>query len=674
MSYTRLLCFWGLMNILLITSVSYAQTASEELLEELLLDISSRSGEEESPDWQNELEELSQRLEEPVDLNTATRRQLEQFPFLTDIQIEHLLAYIYVHGEMHSLYELQLVEEMDRETISYLLPFVCLLHKEKRYSPLLLKDMLKYSRHEFLTRVDIPLYIREGYRKNYVGPPVYNSVKYAVHYRDRFYAGVVAEKDAGEPFGALYNKQGYDFYSFYFLLRNTGRLKTLALGNYRLSFGQGLVISMDYLLGKTSFFTTSRAGGIKKHSSTDEYNYLRGAAVDISLARHWSLAGFYSHRTLDGAVKKGEITSIYKTGLHRSLKESEKIRLFTQQLTGYHLTYQQSVIKLGITGIYYFFNRSYEPSLTGYTKYDLHGVSFYNVGMDYAYRFRRWTIEGEVAKGRQGMAFLNRLHYSPAQDYRFLVLYRYYSYDYWAMYARSFEEGGSVQNENGWYVAAEMSPFARWKFFLSLDICSFPWWNYRVSKPSQAREAVMQADFLPRGHLNVFVRYRYKQRERDVAGTQGKSILDIFHHQLRCRLNYSFSQLFSSRTTLDYNHFHSQQSTAKQGYQMTQAISCKLPRIPVKIEFQGSYFYTGNYDTRVYMYEKGLLYTFSTSSLQGKGTRLVASVRYDIGKHWMLLSKFGETVYWDRNRIGTGNDMIYGNKKADIQLQLRMKF
>ncbi|MFS2827475.1 hypothetical protein AAH084_03180, partial [Bacteroides faecis] len=26
-------------------------------------------------------------------------KQLEQFPFLSDIQIEHLLAYIYVHGQ-----------------------------------------------------------------------------------------------------------------------------------------------------------------------------------------------------------------------------------------------------------------------------------------------------------------------------------------------------------------------------------------------------------------------------------------------------------------------------------------------------------------------------------------------------------------------------------------------
>ena len=69
---------------------------------------------------------MSVRLHEPVDLNRATRQQLEQFPFLSDIQIEHLLAYIYIHGQMKTIYELQLVEEMDKQTIQYLLPFVCI--------------------------------------------------------------------------------------------------------------------------------------------------------------------------------------------------------------------------------------------------------------------------------------------------------------------------------------------------------------------------------------------------------------------------------------------------------------------------------------------------------------------------------------------------------------------
>ena len=97
----------------------------EEVLEDLSVnnDINNSVN---SLNWENELEELSNRLQEPVNLNSATREQLEQFPFLSDIQIEHLLAYIYIHGQMETIYELQLVEELDRQTIQYLLPFVCI--------------------------------------------------------------------------------------------------------------------------------------------------------------------------------------------------------------------------------------------------------------------------------------------------------------------------------------------------------------------------------------------------------------------------------------------------------------------------------------------------------------------------------------------------------------------
>ena len=64
------------------------------------------------------------------------------------------------------------------------------------------------------------------------------------------------------------------------------------------------------------------------------------------------------------------------------------------QLTGGHVSYQHNRIRLGITGIYYLFNRPYEPELTGYSKYNLHGNNFYNLGIDYAYRWHRFSFQG----------------------------------------------------------------------------------------------------------------------------------------------------------------------------------------------------------------------------------------------------------------------------------------
>ena len=650
----------------------------EEVLEDLSVnnDINNSVN---SLNWENELEELSNRLQEPVNLNSATREQLEQFPFLSDIQIEHLLAYIYIHGQMETIYELQLVEELDRQTIQYLLPFVCIkaINNEPAFRwKTMLKSAMKYGKNEVITRIDIPFYKRKGYEHTYLGPSDYNSVKYTFRYRDQLYAGGVAEKDAGEPFAALHNRYGYDYYSFYLLLQNCGRLKLLAVGNYRLSFGQGLVMSTDYLMGKTIYASSfnNRSTGIKRHSSTDEYNYFRGVATTVALTKRLSVSAFYSHRNMDGVVTDGEITSVYKTGLHRSRKEADKKNLLTSQLTGGNVSYQQNHIRLGITGVYYVFNRPYEPELTGYSKYNIHGNHFYNLGIDYAYRWRRFSFQGETAIGKQGWASLNRLQYSPVQDIQFMLIHRFYSYDYWAMYAHSFGEGSTVQNEQGYYVGLETTPFSHWRFFVSFDLFSFPWKKYRINKPSRGTDGLIQATFTPRTNLSMYLKYRYKQKERDLTGSKGTLTLPIFHHQLRYRLNYSLNDVFSSRTTLDYNHFHSQDRAATKGYQVTQMISSQLPWTRLFADVQGSYFCTDDYDSRVYVSEKGLLYTFYTPSFQGRGFRCAVRLRYELNKHWLFITKFGETIYLNRNEIGSGNDLIYGNKKADIQMQLRIKF
>ena len=682
MKTTQLFRLISIINSLFIIPACSAQNPSQSIIEDIFEDLSVNNSVDNAvnePNWENELEELSVRLHEPVDLNRATRQQLEQFPFLSDIQIEHLLAYIYVHGQMETLYELQLIEDMDRQTIQYLLPFVCIkaINNESSFRwKTMLKSAMKYGKNEVITRIDIPFYKRKGYEHTYLGPSVYNSVKYAFRYRDQLYAGLVAEKDAGEPFLALHNRQGYDYYSFYLLLKDCGRLKTLAVGNYRLSFGQGLVISTDYLLGKTVYASSfnTRSGGIRKHSSTDETNYFRGVAATVSITKQWSMSGFYSYRSLDGVLTDGEITSIYKTGLHRSQKEADKKNLFTMQLTGGNVSYQQNRIRLGITGIYYVFNRPYEPQLTGYSQYNIHGNQFYNLGIDYACRWHRFSFQGETAMGKQGSATLNRLQYSPVEGTQLMIVQRYYSYNYWAMFAHSFGEGSTVQNEQGYYLGLETSPFRHWHFFASFDLFSFPWKKYRISQPSHGVDGLFQATFTPHSHLTMYLKYRYKQKERDLTDSKEKLTLPIFHHQLRYRLNYFGGDVFSSRTTLDYNHFHSQDRAASKGYQVTQMISSQLPWTRLFADVQGSYFSTDDYDSRVYVSEKGLLYTFYTPSFQGRGFRCAVRLRYELNEHWMLITKFGETIYLDRNEIGSGNDLIQGNKKADVQMQLRIKF
>ena len=673
----RSLCI-TVINTLLIIPSMMAQNSSGRVMEDILEEISVNN-DVENIDWEDEFEELVTYRSDPLNLNAATRDDLEKFPFLSDYQIEQLLAYAYLHKGFATVYELQLVKGIDRATIDLLLPFVVVLPVDN--SPFRLKNMWKrigkHGRHEFLTRFDIPLYERKGYQHTYLGPAVYNSVKYAFRYSDCLYAGVVAEKDAGEPFAALHNKAGYDYYSFYLFLQHFGKLKSLALGNYRLSFGQGLVVSNDFLMGKSLYASsyTMRSKGIRKHSSTDETNYFRGVAATVTPAESWEFSAFYSHRSLDGVIEDGEITSIYKTGLHRSVGEAEKKHSFAQQLTGGNLTYQQGRIKLGITGIYYFFNRMYRPKLTGYSTYYPYGKRFYNVGVDYAYRMGPLLFQGETAKGKRGWASLNRLHCQFGEDNSVMLLQRFYSYDYWALFARSFAEGSATRNEQGYYAEVSLHPFARWRFLASFDWFSFPWKRYRLSKTgSHGMDASLQATYTPYSKVSMYVRYRYKQKERDVSGSKGAVIRTTFHHRLRYRFDYVPHEAFTLRTTLDYHRFRFGSSEVENGWQATQMCAIRLWQSRFTAQLQGSYFHTDGYDSRINISEKGMLYSFYSPAFQGEGFRFSTHLRCDFHQNWMLIAKLGATCYLDRDEIGSGNDLIEGNKKLDVQLQLRAKF
>ena len=264
-----------------------AQEAWEELAEQL---IDEEGGE--VFQWENNFEELSELRENPININTATKEQLERFPFLSDKLIENILYYLYKYGPLLSENELWMIEDINRQTIRCLQPFICFKHTEKEEYKPTLKQVLKYGKQELSTRVDMPFYTKSGYKlhtkeelkknpnKQYLGYGYYHSLRYSFHYRDKIYLGLTAEKDAGEPFFAGQNRKGYDFYLPYLFIRNMGRIKSLAIGNYRLSYGYGLVINTDFGMGKTATLSTlgNRNRGIRKHSSTDEYNYFQGAS------------------------------------------------------------------------------------------------------------------------------------------------------------------------------------------------------------------------------------------------------------------------------------------------------------------------------------------------------------------------------------------------------------
>lgn len=663
-------------------------TAQNELSswEETLEQLASEGG-----NWQNDIEdweETKEHLKEsPLNINTATKQDWEGFPFLTPKQIEEILFYLYRFKEMKSVSDLLLVEEMDIDTYHLLAPYVCVQPIPKKEMPTL-KEIGKYGKHLILARGDIPLYQREAYKipekvlpsdinKYYLGPGWSHSLRYQFHYGNKVYAGITADKDAGEQFFGK-GTHGYDYYSLYFFLQNIGRLKSLALGNYRAGFGLGLVMSNDFLMGKSTSLSTlcNRSGGFKKHSSTDEFNYFRGGAVCYELFKSFAISAFYSHRDLDGILSKDTLTSIQEGGTHRTYRELERKNVVTEQMFGTHLEYVNNGLRLGVTALYYFFDRLYYRPIRNYNRYYFRGQSNSNYGVNYRYRFHRFSFEGETAVSENGaIATLNVLNYTPLKPYRFTLLHRYYDKKYQAEFARSFSEGGDVQNENGVYVGMETSLIHHIKLSGYIDVFQFPWVKYGVDAPSSGFDGQLQGIYHPKHSLQLTVRYRFREKGKNqTIADQPKMINAFLQHRIRVQCDWTPNKTYALRTLIDVNKCGFGQGSQSSGFQWMGSGSVKCPHLPLSFDALVSFFATDDYESRVTLYEKGPLYAFSFPSFYGRGEHYMGIIRYDISDHLMVLGKFSQTIYQDRDHISSGIDLIEGNKKSDLQVQLRYQF
>lgn len=188
--------------------------------------------------------------ENKINLNTATREDLEQIIFLTPQQIEEISEYIYKYGPIRTMGELAMIESLDavrRQLLSY---FVYIDNEEKKQFPTI-KNILKYGKNDIIATAKIPLYERKGDKNGYMGYKYKHWFRYTFKYGQYVQIGLTGSQDSGEPFFAGKNSLGYDYYSFYMLIRKLGRIKTLAVGRYRLKFGMGLIMNNDFSLGKS---------------------------------------------------------------------------------------------------------------------------------------------------------------------------------------------------------------------------------------------------------------------------------------------------------------------------------------------------------------------------------------------------------------------------------------
>lgn len=621
--------------------------------------------------WEDAYEVLSELELQPINLNTATREDLERIPFLTAQQIEELYEYIDKYGGMKSLGELAMIESLDPHRRRLLQYFVCLKEPQKGFPSL--KTIAKYGRHELMATGKIPFYKRHGDDDGYLGYPYKHSLRYTFQYGEYVKAGLMGAQDAGEPFFSGGNNLGYDHYAFYVLLRKLGCLKTLAVGQYKIHTGMGLVMNNDFYLGKIATLTSlgRSSNVIRPNTSRMEASFLQGAAATVTLMKGLDLSAFFSWRKIDATLTSdgNGIATLLTSGYHRTESEMRRKHNASQTIGGGNIRYSYKAFKIGLTGVYTSYSKPLIPTLTQkYKEIYPQGNHFWNASIDYSYTHHRFAVSGETAIGDGGgIATINSLSYLPVSNLTLLVLQRYYSYKYHAPSAQSFCSGGKVQNESGVYVGADWRINRHWQLSAYSDYAYFPWPKYQIGDASHAWDNFLQVKYTSK-HTAVLARYRLVMRQKDNA--KKTALADDITHRGRLVFTYDDQRCWQLKTQADITLNDYKERSF--GYMLSQNAEWRHKWL--KVMGTVGYFHTKDYNSRVYLYERGPLYTYSFPSFYGKGIRLAIVGQAHISRNLMVLMKMATTDYFDRDHISSGLQQIDRSSMTDLELQVQWKF
>ena len=593
-----------------------------------------------------------------MDINTAETDDFLQIPGLDINQISDIIEYREKYGKLKDIHELSLIPSIDDRLRDYLISFLYVAEIEPRkwYSRESLKYGIRHLKHQILLTGSFPTYAKD---KTYLGDNTKHSLRYSVGMGENVKFNITGGKSVGENFFTQNNRWGYDSYTYNLSIRQLGVFKQIILGTFRGQFGMGLTMNNTYTPSKQSMLSAiGRISSVfSPYSGTSDEKYFQGGAVALQLPCNLSISAFVSYRNADATLNAdNSMSTIITTGYHRTKNEIEKknnISIFT---TGAHVRYGKTFggdfdWSVGTSVVYTKFSNLLNPIYTKkntlstsqlYRFYHPSGNSTYNIGVDYRIRWRSLSLIGETGySGRTDntrygklkgngtpVATLNSLIWRANGKMTLTAVQRYYSYRYQAFYGRAFGENSSVTNESGIYGGLHYEVLRNLTLDFYTDYAYFAWYRYQHGPGTYSWDNCIQATVDMGKNWTLSTRYRYKTKD-------GNS------HKIRVIANYAGTR-WQLRSHVE-GSIVKKTKERNNGIIVSGSASYKISE-RCDIYGMGAFFSTDGYDSRLYAYEKGLIYNSSYPSYWGRGIHGVLMVKGKLTK-WLTAVGKASTTY-----------------------------
>jgi hypothetical protein len=690
----------------------HAQEASSSFNDnnlQQLLENSAEQSQQEDGDYSSLENELLYYAIHPVNLNHAHKEELQALHLLTDIQITNLFIHIEKNGSLLIIYELQAIEGFDLQTIQHILPYV-IVNDEMNTPRISRKKLIREGEQALILRYGQVLEKQLGFQpidstglfkspnSRYIGSPQKIAARYRYTFGTSISFGITAEKDQGELF--FKNKQafkydwydqslkknqktGFDFYSAHLFIHNLKQLQTLVIGDYQVTFGQGLTAWSGMSFGKSSeiLYTKKSANYIRPYTSVDENKFMRGIATGICLKKI-TLTSFFSNKAVDANVTDTledgittVVSSLQQTGSHAIPSEIADKHAVHQTVYGGNISYGSKRLTIGITAVHSHLNAILQPATSAYNQFEKSGSNNFNIGIDYNFIRRNFNFFGEVARSRNGgVAFLNGLFISLDPRLSFTILHRTYQRNYQNSMGAAFAEATGA-NEKGIYMGIAAALTTSLTFNAYYDRFEFPWLKYQVDAPSRGNDLNMQLNYASSKKWNTSFRMRQLTKQKNSAESRSLNhLVPVTTINSRFTISYIISPAFKFRNRVECVNYRS--DAAKQGgYLLYQDIIYNKPGKAFAVTMRYALFQTDGYDSRLYEYENDIPGSYSIPNYSDRGSRFYILLNYRINKYLECWFRFSQTIYDNKEIIGAGTlSEIDGNTKSEIKMQLNLKW
>ena len=642
---------------------------------------------------QNETEDdsylqlLEQFIKNPLNLNTAEENDLKELKILSGLQIANLLSYRKLLGKFISIYELQAIPSWDIQAIRKILPFVTIAE------PIRLTEVFKTrfgaGDNTFLLRLSHVIERSKGFDESsggakYLGSPQKVFFRYRYQYKDLLQYGVVGDKDAGEQFFKGAQNKGFDFYSFHLFARKIGSIQALALGDFTVNMGQGLIQWQSLAFRKSVDVVGLKRQSpvLRPYNSAGEFNFHRGAGITIQ-KNNFETTTFVSYRKLsanfvaDTVSNEEFISSFLNSGYHRTESEIADRNKLGQLAFGGNVRYKKTNWHAGVNAVIFKFSSPVQKRQEPYNIYAISGNSWSNYSIDYSYTYRNIHFFGEVAVDRNlHKAILNGILISvdPRVDISFL--HRKIGPQYQSINGNALTENTYPTNENGLFSGITVRPASGWRFDAYVDIYKFPWLKYLVDAPSRGKDFLAQLTYTPNRQLEIYTRFRSETKQGNQPGNTDPSsfLVTLPRQNWRTQLSYKINPSFTIRSRTEILWYDKKDVNEELGFLSFADVIYKplLKKYSANARLQ--YFETDGYNSRIYAYENDVLFYYSIPAFFNKGFRYYFNFNYDLNAKISFWLKWSQTLYKNVESIGSGLDEIRGSTKSEIRVLARVHF